>query len=237
MLIGFSSGCFYKLFSRFEGRLSIKSMNCCKLGNIIELNCSNEKLIDFLIEKNDIDLNYFDFVSLHAPCLNYCDDEKSNNILTKINFLVDKFDLQNVIVHPTKKIEFEIFKKYKKIPISIENMDLRKKEGKSLKEIKKIINKYNFNLTLDLQHCFTNDKTMSLAFDIQKELKNKIVEYHISAYDDKINHYSLFKTKQEVIVDSLEYKDKPIIIESTFYKKEEPQKEFNYLKNKIFVDK
>ncbi len=236
MTIGFSNGCFYKLFPGSGGRISERSTRLWKLGNAIEFNCSNEEEIDLLISE-DFDLDFFRFISLHAPALDYFDNKKSNRLLNKIKKLVDKINLKNVVVHPTERSDYKFLASYKELPISIENMDACKKIGKTLKEIKEILDSYKFKLTLDLQHCFTNDKTMQLALDFQNEFKDRIIEYHISGYNKELNHYPLFKTQQEVIINSIKFKNKPIMIESTFYDKESPKKEISYLKDKLFKNK
>ncbi len=115
------------------------------------------------------------------------------------------------------------------LPISIENMDRNKEFGKNIEDIKSIIERYNFNLTVDLQHFFTNDPSMESAINFQKIYKKNIVVYHLSGYDKKFLHYPLFKTGQNEIIKSVMHKEIPIIIESTFDKLGEETKELNHI--------
>lgn len=94
---------------------------------------------------------------------------------------------------------------------------------------KKILDKYNFGITIDLQHCYDNDRSMNLSLNFQNIFKDRIKEYHISWYEKSRPHLSLFKTKQDIIINSLLYKDKPIIIESCFDKLWDHIKELNYI--------
>jgi hypothetical protein len=109
-------------------------------------------------------------------------------------------------------------------------MDERKKMWQTVKDIWKILEQNpNFWLTLDLQHCFVNDPSMKLAYDFHKTFWNKIVQYHIAWYDKQYLHYPLFKTKQNNIIQALQKKDIPIIIESTFDEKSDLKKEIEYI--------
>ena len=236
MTIGFSNGDFYRLYSNDNERFSNRYINLYKVNNkanAIELHCLNEKCLDYLLNENNIDFSSFKYVSLHAPDLEYQNDETSNRIFYKLVNLYKKYKIQNIIFHIDKVKDWEVFLNYKILPISIENMDNNKKFGKSINDVKMVLDKYNFNLTLDLQHCFVNDESMKLAIDFQELFKERIVEYHISGYQKIYLHYPLFKLSQDQIIDSLKYKNIPIIIESTFDKIGEEEKELKYITERL----
>lgn len=236
MIIGFGTGDFCRIYSNPNERFSNKYINHYKsrgLANAIELDCLNEVMIDYLLDITNLNLSYFTFISLHTPDLAYANDEDSNRVLSKLELLAKKYKINNFVFHTDKVLDWNIFNNYKNIPISIENMDDHKKFGKTIDDLKSILDKYNFKLTLDLQHCFVNDRSMKLASDFQEEFKDKIVEYHISGFDDEVLHYPLFKTKQNEIIDSLKNKNIPIIIESTFDQVGGQEKELEYIKNRI----
>ncbi len=88
-------------------------------------------------------------------------------------------------------------------------------------------------MTLDLQHCFTNDPSGKLARDFQEICKDRIVEYHISGYAQPYLHHPLYQTQQEDIIDSLQYPHIPIIIESTMDNVNELEQEIDYIINHI----
>ncbi len=218
MNIGFSNGNLWRLNSyeneRFED-VFVKFFSIDEV-NAIELHCSNEQMIDYLLENQCRAIQSFEFISIHAPSLLYNNNEQAHRILYKIELVCKKYNVYNVVFHTDKILDWDIIAQYHDIPVSIENMDDRKIFGKTLSDVKSILDKYDFGLTLDLQHCFVNDKTMKLAIDFQTVFKERIVEYHISGFKNEVLHYSLFKTRQDIIIDSLLYKNKPIIIESEF---------------------
>ena len=172
----------------------------------------------------------FSHYSIHAPAYNYQNDDKSHTILKEFQNLCKIFPIANIVVHPDTVVDRSIFRLYDDLPISIENMDERKKMWQTVEDIWKILEQNpNFWLTLDLQHCFVNDPSMKLADDFHKTFWNKIVQYHIAWYDPEYLHYPLFKTKQNNIIQALQKKDIPIIIESTFDEKSDLKKEIEYI--------
>ncbi|MFH1030494.1 MAG: hypothetical protein V1770_04510 [bacterium] len=232
MSIGFCNGIFYRIKNSL-GRFSRETIKRCKIGNAIELHLADEGMVDYLLEHQNTDLSGFSFISIHAPCIEYKNNNQSKEILEKLNQICLDRKIVNVVFHTDLIIDWDIFNKYRDIPISIENVDERGKNGRFVKDIKPILDKYNFGLTLDLQHCFCNDRTMGLAKEFQEIFKDKIVEYHISGFDEKLLHYPLFKTRQDEIIKSLKYKDIPIIIESTFDDINEQLEELEYIKDRI----
>lgn len=234
MTIGFCNGIFYRVKNN-NGRFSKETIERCKIGNAIELHFADEGLTDYLLEHQNIDLSGFSFISIHAPRIEYKNNAMSKEILEKLKQICLDRKIDNVVFHTDWITDWDIFNEYRDIPISIENIDERGKKGRFIKDIKPILDKYNFGLTLDLQHCFCNDETMELAKEFQEVFKNNIVEYHISGFDEKLLHYPLFKTRQDEIIKSLKYKNIPIIIESAFDNLNEPVEELKYIKKGIEI--
>jgi len=233
-MIGFGNGDFYKLYSKREDSISDKYINVYKadgLAEAIELNCPKEEMIDCLLEKQ-IDLSFFNFVSLHAPALEYGNNNLTERVFNKLERINKKYKVDNFIFHTDTVLDWESFKSLT-IPVSIENMDNRKSTGQKPEDLRRVLDKYDFRLTLDLQHCFVNDNSMKLALNFQEEFGDKIVEYHISGADKNLYHFPLFKTKQKAIIKSLKNKEKPIIIESAFDEIGEENKEIKYIKSLI----
>lgn len=236
MIIGFATGNFYKLIQEEKYSFSSLNINYFKadgLANAIELHCPNEEIIDYLIQKEDLDLSSFLYISVHAPSLIDKKEDVIKRILDKMRNLKEKYKIKNFVFHTEKDVEWSIFADYQDLPISIENMDNEKDVGKNIKDIEKILKEHPFSLTLDLQHCFTNDESMKLAIYFQKMFKERIVEYHLSGFEEEFLHYPLFKTNQDIIIESLLYKDIPIIIESCFEKRGEEIKELKYITEKM----
>ncbi len=236
MTIGFGNGDFYRLHHHDWNRFSDEYLELYTAGGLakaLEFHCRSEQDLDYLIRATDLNLTPFDYISLHAPAHAYQKDENSRSLLDKLSLIAQKYSLKNIVFHVDLVRDWDVFLDYKLLPISIENMDDRKTSGRSLEDIKAILDKYDFNLTLDLQHCFVNDRSLRLAEQFQDEYPSKIVEYHLSGYDESLLHYPLFKTKQDQIINCLRYTDKPIIIESTFDKIGEHESELEYITQRL----
>ena len=147
MHIGFNNGVFYRLYKHSTDRFSEHYMDIFKAKgetNAMELHCINEEEIDHLINTDIIDLSTFTYISLHAPNHHYADDTVSHTILTKIAKVCDKYPIKNIVLHPDKVQDWTVFKPYKQLPLSIENMDNLKKSHKSVKEIQSVLIEYDF---------------------------------------------------------------------------------------------
>jgi hypothetical protein len=229
MIIWFSSWNLYRLETNKYQRFENEHINHFKVdkSNALEIHCLDEDMIDFIIN-NKIDLSEFNYISIHSPNLQW--DWVAEKILWKIRLLIKKINLKNIVIHPDRLEDFSIFKKFKDLPLSIENMDNDKSFWKSIHDIWPILDKYkSLWLTLDLQHCFVNDNSMKLADDFHDKYWDRIVEYHISWYGKKYSHYKLFKTQQDIIIDSLKLKEIPIIIESSLDEVGDIHKELDYI--------
>jgi hypothetical protein len=236
MIIGFNNGIYHRLHKNTLERLSAKRIKELKTSgsNALELSCITEETIDLLLITNPNTFQMFDYLSIHAPVVSHRDDELNNRIFKKLSTITKKHNIRNIVIHPDQVSEWKIFDKFKNLPFSIENMDNNKKSHKSIKEIEYILNKYPFlNLTLDLQHCYVNDNSMTLAKNFHDTFKNRIVQYHLSGYEPVHIHSPLYVTGQDIIISSLQFKNVPIIIESTFDKEGEHKQELSHIIKKL----
>jgi hypothetical protein len=237
MNIGFANGNFWQLNASTNERFDEKVIRKFIIpgASIIELHCIDEGTLDYILEKGFCIKDDVKMVSMHAPTahLRYDDSMITHRILHKIELICAKYSVHNVVFHPDLIFNWSVLASYTNIPVSIENMDDRKDFGKSIGDIESVLKKYNFGLTIDLQHCFVNDSTMKLAQEFQDKFKDRIVEYHISGFEKRLLHYPLYKTKQNIIIEALKYKNIPIIIESVFDNFGEQYKELEYIKKYI----
>jgi len=231
MIIGLNNGGFYRLeYDRLSDQVINEIIN--NEVTAIEFVCYDIKMLDDLLIF-DLPDNSFKFISLHTPSSEYKDNSKTRNILNKVSAINERFNLNNVIIHSDEIKDLAVFDSFNNLPFSIENSNNMKKFGRTAYDIKSILDNSILNLTLDVQHCYVNDPTMFLANNFYKEFKDKIVEFHISGYDKEFNHYPLFKTKQNIIIDFIKDKDVPIILESTYDSLAEAKIEINYIKNNL----
>ncbi|MFC1595259.1 hypothetical protein ACFL3E_02440, partial [Patescibacteria group bacterium] len=118
-------------------------------------------------------------------------------------------------------------------PFSVENMDSNKKIGKSLGSMKNIMSNNDFNVTLDINHCFVNNPSLKLAEELWQEFESRISHFHLSGHENL--HEPLVVTKQKELLDFIIHKDRPIIIESVCKDLKEATAEFNYIKNYLYA--
>jgi uncharacterized protein (UPF0276 family) len=171
------------------------------------------------------DFTGFEYVSLHAP------DIITTNTLELLQRAQDIFHFQAIVIHPDEIENWEIFSRFN-LPISIENMDWRKERGKYVDSMQAIFEKIDAKMVLDVNHCYTNDPSLLLAKQMTDEFGKRISQIHLSGFET--GHEPLFKTKQTEIMDAIENKNLPIIIESVCETVKDVESEFKYVKNYLF---
>jgi sugar phosphate isomerase/epimerase len=221
MILGLSTGILVDTLEIKEILSFYKKIGC----KAIELSPNHLPYID------KSSLEGFSYISTHARTdLIYSDNEETHQALKLLEKKHREIGFKCIVLHPSVVKDWKVFAKYK-LPWVIENMDNINGVGITPEQILAYIKITNFNVVLDLNHCYTNDSTMELADKFYKILNNKIVELHMSGYKDSTNqgrHLPLHITKQAEILGKV--KDIPIIIEIDSGTKESSEKEFNYLK-------
>ncbi|HLC78435.1 MAG TPA: hypothetical protein VJH92_04885 [Candidatus Nanoarchaeia archaeon] len=221
--IGFSTGTLHKSLDMCGALEKIR-----EISSIVELNfvrdyeLTYEKVSKLLTN----DLDFFDYVSLHAPAVEYYNDEKSERIFKEISRIDKARKLDHVVFHPDQIRDFSIFHDLP-FNVAMENMDCRKKSCKSPKDLERVLSlNSKWGFVLDVNHAYTLDRTMDLANSFYESVGDRLVEIHLSGYGGY--HEPLFKLKQEEIVKSIRDFSKPIIIESIL-DSEELQEELDYV--------
>lgn len=214
--LGFSTGCL-----KDSGR-SLKE----RLGFINSLGCRTVELSFLRVDElkttpmpSREDLGPFDYVSLHAPKYSYRGDEITKRIIAaieSIHFLAKQLDL--VVFHPDTIEDFSILENLK-FPIAFENMDHLKSCGGSPSDMLSIFSQNeDARMVLDVNHAFTHnidDADCRLTSAFWNKLHPWIDQVHLSGYaPPEHNHWPLFKTKQDFIIQSIENFEIPVIIES-----------------------
>ncbi len=228
-LIGFSTAFLHHTYSRVSKEIIriCRDMGC----DAIELQCPVKEfhLMDTLKKK---DLEYFKFISFHMPDIS-TSEKKIFDILKEVNKFHDKLNFDAITFHPSEVLHYQNILKSLKLPVSLENEDVTKKTGKSLKSLEEFMLGNKFRMTLDVNHCFTNDPTLTLAHDLWKNFKKRIDHFHLSGYggiENELRHVPLFLTKQNQLIDFVIDKDLPIIIESVCRDLKEAESEFKLIK-------
>lgn len=225
--IGFTHGSLYRAMDKFSpelfellakfGKQSIEIS--CMLANEVELLPSILPFIKGYVRK-----------SIHFPTnVRYTNDEATRQMLSKISEFYQTINAELAVIHPDLIDDVSVFNDYP-LAWAAENMDNRKPCFKSLDDMRKFFtDNPSWLMVLDVNHCFSNDTSMKLAYDLTTEFRDRIKEIHLSGYIDY--HEPLFQTQQEEIMRACLDLDVPIIIESTFKDSEHTKQEFEYITN------
>ncbi|MDP2946688.1 MAG: hypothetical protein Q8N88_01100 [Nanoarchaeota archaeon] len=225
--LGFSTGAFHQEFSTKKALAFLKNLGIkvVELG-FVKMERFQQGWVDDLTEK---DLNGFDYISVHAPIIKYGKNSETEYVFDKLNKINNLRKLDLAIFHPDTVEDFSVFNNLD-FSVGFENMDNRKITYKTSEEMEKLLKHNNYNLVLDVNHVFTNDKTMNLAKQFQDKLGYKIKEIHLSGCTT--HHDSLFQTKQKEIIESIRDFNIPIINEATI-NSEDAEKEIDYITKEI----
>jgi len=228
MYLGFNTGRLEKI--SFEEKMRVFLELGCNALEISFMSFADGEILDKELERTD--LSSFEYLSLHTPVYDiiYKKDEKTKKILSKVNEYHKKYNFQTIVVHPSLVEDFSVFMDYN-LPIAFENMDQRQNSYRNVSDMQKIFSQTNFNMVLDVNHCYVNDNTMKLAADFYNRFKDKIKEIHLSGYEK--HHENLYKTKQMEIIKAVPNLEIPIIIESQQESLDDIWNEYNYIINAL----
>ena len=213
--LGFPSGYFSNL-EQLLGRLALfKELGC----PIVELHLDDMERVELILQhlsKVTAALASFDLVSLHASNERFCFDSsgRTPEILKKLDEIVSLIRPWIVVVHPDL-IDDPAVLTERTWPIGLENMDWRKLTGRFADELD-----YWFKqlpeaaMVLDVNHVYTNDRTMALAHTLWDRFHDRIRHIHISGFIDGQNpHVPFYSSDCDVIIESLPTRDLPMILE------------------------
>ncbi|HET7114956.1 MAG TPA: hypothetical protein VFI29_00595 [Hanamia sp.] len=208
MIKGYSTGALAKDDFQYAIHLLEKSS-----ANAIELSALREDEVDFLINAvEDLDLTKFKYISFHAPSrLNNINEEELIDMLEPI--------VQRgwpIIVHPDIILNYTNWIKLGNC-LCIENMDKRKKIGRTANDLDEIFYKLpDASFCFDIAHARQVDPTMTEAYYMVTKFKSRLKEIHISSVNTQSKHEPLtfesllsFKKLSGFISDKI-----PIILES-----------------------
>ncbi|MBI2063110.1 MAG: hypothetical protein HYT61_02610 [Candidatus Yanofskybacteria bacterium] len=223
--LGFSTGCLYKSGLNLIQCLDLLRSTSCR---VVELGFVKFK--DFLDgEFKNLtaqDFRDFDYVSFHAPVLNYGFNSETRDVFNWLSILNLIRPLDLIVFHPDTVEDFSIFLT-QNFPFAFENMDKRKKSFKLPKSIQLLTLMFrNFKMVLDVNHAYTNDPSTALTVEFYEKLGDKVVQIHLSGYTGY--HEPLFQNKQAEIIKSIQDTSVPIIVEGVL-KPEELVLERNYI--------
>lgn len=156
-------------------------------------------------------LEQFRYVSLHAPSRFSADEEDS--VIELLRCVPTAWP---IIVHPDTIHEPGKWTEFA-CQLAIENMDLRKPDGRSVDELRRWFGRLpEARLCFDLAHTHQCDRTMTEAFRILLEFSDRICQLHLSELDSTGHHFPLSSGSIQAFseIASLIPSDSSVIIES-----------------------
>lgn len=209
--IGMSTGVLYKsLSSVSQGIIDVlKTLGC----SAIEIGCNRRESLFELSNLNAQGIrNHFNHLSIHAPTdLKYGDDNETSQILDLIAQAHRRFHFDLVVFHPEVVENWSIFNNLP-FPVGMENADWRKDFGKTAEDMGQVFEQVDVGFVLDVNHCFSNDKTMKLAGEFFSRFSDRLREIHLSGFAQY--HEPICVTRQDEIIRAVPKGNVPIIIES-----------------------
>ncbi len=133
-----------------------------------------------------LDLSAFEYISIHAPSrFSESEEEYVIELLGKAprNF--------PIILHPDTIHDHAKWRRFGP-QLAIENMDRRKEVGRSAEELRQWFEVLpEAHLCLDLAHVHQFDRTMTEAYRILKNFKDRVCQLHVSELDSTGHHHQL----------------------------------------------
>jgi hypothetical protein len=213
-------------------RINIYKELGCKAVEISCIDAEDERRWAGINELTSEDLALFDYISLHAPALNfmYANNDATMRVLGTIQNWYERLHFKYAIIHPDRVADWGVFKGYS-FPIATENMDSRKEIGRTVESLSDIFAKINIPLVLDMNHCYVNDTSMNLAAEMYSAFKDRIVQIHVSGFREL--HDPLYQTRQSEIIKAIPDKNLPIVIESYCPTADDIRAEYKYIHDNI----
>ncbi len=182
-------------------------------------------------------LSQFKYKSIHLPVVDgtrfitYPDNsiEESLKVIDKI---IVSISANTVLVHPDQINDFGWVKSRYGSLLAFENMDVKKKFGKTQEEMLEIFELCpRAKWVFDVNHLFTNDKDMKSADDFFNTLRDKLTHYHLSGYGGF--HDALCISQENVILSGIKSLDFPIIDEGNLLEKNVLEEEYEYVASRL----
>jgi hypothetical protein len=180
--IGFSTGAL--ALGDFRTGLSLVRK---KQVSAIELSALRvRELPELMAALPKLDLEQFSYVAIHAPSLFDANEEQV--IVEQLREVREDYP---IVLHPDTIHDYTRWAKFGD-RVLIENMDRRKRDGRTAKELSGWFDRLpDAGFCFDLAHAQHFDPTMTEAFQILARFGNKIRQTHISELDSASRHFPL----------------------------------------------
>lgn len=182
-------------------------------------------------------ISKFKYRSIHMPVLNdnniiHYPDPSIDKWLNVIDIIITEINPHTILFHPDQVDNFNWANKKYGNRLAFENMDSRKSFGKTVEDMSKVFELCpNAKFVLDVNHAYTNDKTMKLADSFYSIFRDRLIHYHLSGFGGF--HNALCTTREDIILNGIKSFDIPIVHEGNLLANNLLKKEFKYISKRI----
>lgn len=158
-----------------------------KPHSAIELSALRISELPLLVQAiRTLDLRQFSYIAVHAPSsFQASEEEEIVHLLTEIPAH------WKIILHPDTIHDPENWVSFRD-RLAIENMDRRKRDGRSAEELERWFSLLpEARLCLDLAHAQQWDTTMTEAYFFLKRFSDRLCQIHVSQLDSASHHYPM----------------------------------------------
>ena len=178
--IGFSTGALER--GNYKAALSWLHKNNIDRVEISALRfCELRPLINDL---DELSVEHFKYVSFHAP--SSFDPEQEDEVVELLDPVFKRG--WNIVVHPDVIRKPSLWRHFGE-QLLIENMDRRKKIGRTADEMDHVFSRLpKARMCLDVAHARQLDTTLTLLSELLARFSERIAEVHISELDSRCKH-------------------------------------------------
>jgi hypothetical protein len=206
--IGFSTGA----LAKGDFALGLDAQREVQGIDAVELSALRDHELPTLVDAIDsLDLDDFEYVSLHAPSKLTAMNEKA-----AFDLLLRVPEAWPIIVHPELLHTPALWRRLGE-RLCIENMDDRKTTGRTVAELRTLFDTFpEATFCLDLGHARQIDPTMTSAILMLREFGDRLRQLHVSDVGARGEHLPLGATARNSFARAARFvpNDCPIIIES-----------------------
>lgn len=178
--IGFSTGALAKgNFRAALGMLRDKGTKAVELSALRQ-----DELPELINAIDDLDLDGFTYISIHAPSAIRPGTE--NEVVEQLKVLGDRD--WPIVVHPDAITDVDLWKALGQ-QLCIENNDLRKPFGRTVAQLQEIFSRFpEATFCCDLGHARQVDPTMNEAASLLTAFAKRLRQLHVSEVNTKSTH-------------------------------------------------
>ncbi len=182
--IGFSTGAL--AYSNFREALRMLRDERIPAVELSALRITEWKTL--FLSLNQLDLNQFDYVSVHLPSSMTAQEERA--VATDILESRPGWTWP-LILHPDAISDWSLWRELGQL-VCLENMDTRKEIGRTDRELDLIFRQLpESRLCFDIGHAWQVDPSMGAAYWILKHFQDKLVQVHVSEVNSHSKHDTL----------------------------------------------